>query len=131
MKVLQYWKSEGRVHLELACPVWHSSLTVAQSRSLERVQRVAMAAITSWGTSYTQQLLDMGLERLSVRRQILCLRFARKTATNSRHTDLFTPVVRAYTTRNTVPTYREPLTRTSSYYKSSLPYLTRLLNSNP
>ena len=29
--LVTYWKSEGRVHLELACPVWSSSLTVAQS----------------------------------------------------------------------------------------------------
>ena len=43
--LVEYWKSEGRVHLEMACPVWHSSLTLAQSRSLKRCQRVAMVAI--------------------------------------------------------------------------------------
>ena len=31
--------------LEYAGPVWHSSLTAVQSRSLDRAQRVAMAAI--------------------------------------------------------------------------------------
>ena len=45
-KLTQFWKSEDRVMLEYACPVWHSSLTAAQSRSLDRAQRVAMAAIT-------------------------------------------------------------------------------------
>ena len=43
--LVEYWKTEGRVHLEMACPVWHSSLTLAQARSLERCQRVAMAAM--------------------------------------------------------------------------------------
>ena len=27
--LVEYWKSEGRVHLEMGCPVWHSSLTMA------------------------------------------------------------------------------------------------------
>ena len=44
--LVEYWKSEGRVHFELACPVWHSGLTGAQSQALDRAQRVAMAAIT-------------------------------------------------------------------------------------
>ena len=46
VKLTEFWKSEGRVHLEYACPVWHSSLTAAQSKSLDRAQRVAMAAFT-------------------------------------------------------------------------------------
>jgi hypothetical protein len=33
--LVNFWTSEGRVHLEMGCPVWHSSLTVAQSRALE------------------------------------------------------------------------------------------------
>ena len=44
--LVEYWKSEGRVMLEYGCPVWHSGLTVSQSQSLDRAQRVAMAAIT-------------------------------------------------------------------------------------
>ena len=28
--LVAYWKAEGRVHLELACPVWHSGLTTQQ-----------------------------------------------------------------------------------------------------
>ena len=43
--LVDYWTSEGRVHLEMAAPVWHSGLTLAQRKSLERCQRVAMAAI--------------------------------------------------------------------------------------
>ena len=44
--LVEYWKAEGRVRLEYGCPVWHSSLTIAQSHSLDRAQRAAMAAIT-------------------------------------------------------------------------------------
>ena len=64
--LVEYWKAEGRVRLEYGCPVWHSSLTSAQSHSLDRAQRAAMAAITGrWEPSHTGQLQELGLERLS------------------------------------------------------------------
>ena len=53
--MVAYWKAEGRVHLELACPVWHSGLTLAQSSDLDRAQRMAMAAITNrWEPSHSR-----------------------------------------------------------------------------
>ena len=39
--LVMFWKSKGRVHLEMAAPVWSSGLTVMQRKSLERCQRVA------------------------------------------------------------------------------------------
>ena len=90
--LVTYWKAEGRVHLELACPVWSSSLTAAQSHDLERAQRMAMAAIAGrWEPSHSRQLIDLGLERLAPRRLRLCQVFAQRTAKDSRHMDLFTP----------------------------------------
>ena len=129
--LVHYWKLEGRVHLEMACPVWHSSLTVAQSRSLERSHRVAMAAIEGhWASSLTDQLAELGLERLSARRDSLCARFAVATATKSRHKDIFTPAQ----TNSLRPgkhslKYRQPWARTVAYRKSAVPYMTRILNS--
>ena len=70
------------------------------------------------------QLQDLQLERLSARRVRLCKTFAERTATDSRHMDMFTPV----TSARRLGTYREIYTRTATYYKSALPYLTRLLN---
>ena len=123
--MVDYWKSEGRVMLEYGCPVWHSGLTSAQSHSLDRAQRVAMAAITGrWEPSHTRQLAELGLERLSARRTRICKTFSQRTATNSRHMDMFTPV----TSARRIGTYREIFCRTDTYYKSALPYLTRLLN---
>ena len=129
--LVQYWKSEGRVHLEYGCPVWHSGLTVSQSHSLDRAQRVAMAAITGrWEQSHTRQLDELGLERLSTRRVRLCERFARRTATSSRHMDLFTPVNSLQRRAKHAKKYREISTRTQAYFNSALPYLTRLLNQS-
>ena len=128
-KLVEFWKSEGRVQLEYACPVWHSSLTAAQSSSLDRAQRVAMAAITGrWEPSHTQQLLDLGLDRLGPRRKLISKRFAERTARDSRHTDMFT-AVQTNTRRGAQGNqFVEIKARTATYYNSALPYLTRLLN---
>ena len=128
--LVDYWKSEGRVHLEYGCPVWHSSLTIAQSRSLDRAQRVAMAAITGrWEASHTLQLQNLGLERLSTRRVNICKRFVLSTATDSRHQDLFRPLTSNTRRGKSGTKYHEISARTSFYRKSALPYLTHLLNS--
>ena len=127
--LVEFWKSEGRIHLEANCPVWHSGLTSAQSRALSRAQRVAMAAIAGrWAPSHTFQLQELGLQSLEPRREAICRRFAQRTATDSRHQDLFTPVQNIPRQGNKVM-YRQVKTRTETYYKSALPYLTRLLNT--
>ena len=129
--LVAYWKAEGRVHLELACPVWHSGLTTAQSRDLDRAQRVAMAAITGrWEQSHSRQLQDLGLEQLSARRTKLCATFAERTALDSRHKDIFTPSGAPVRPGKAARTYREPFCRTGAHFNSAVPYLTRLLNGN-
>ena len=128
--LVDFWRSEGRVHLEMAVPVWHSSLTLAQRKSLERCQRVAMAAIVGyWAPSLTAQLSELGLERLEARRKRLVARFAVATATKSRHRDIFTvaQVNRPRRCKRSLY-YREPRARTAAYHMSAVPYMTRLLN---
>ena len=116
---------------KMACPVWHSSLTLAQSRSLERCQRVAMAAMVGhWAPSLTDQLLDLGLERLDARRVQICKRFAHTTTTKSRHKDIFTVAVSNHPRPvKASRKFVEPITRTAGYRKSAVPFLTRLLNN--
>jgi hypothetical protein len=127
--LVAYWKAEGRVHLEMACPVWHPGLTLAQSRDLDRAQRVAMAAITGrWEPSHSRQLLELGLEPLGPRRVKLCRSFAQRTAENSRHQDFFTHTGTRVRRGKQAKTYRETLSRTDTHYRSPLPYMTRLLN---
>ena len=129
--MVDYWKSEGRVHLELACPVWHSGLTIAQSQALDRAQRVAMAAITvRWEPSHTSQLEQLGLERLQPRRVRLCRAFAERTARGSRHTNLFTPTGFRERAGTHTLKYKESLSRTATHYNLAVLYLPRLLNSS-
>ena len=130
--LVKYWVAEGRSALEMCAPVWHSGLTAAQSRALARVQRVAMAAITSvWGASHTEQLRSLALQPLADRRVELCRRFAKRTAEKSRHSDMFQRVENPRPARQAAkkPAYIEKRARTAAYRRSPLPYLTRLLNT--
>ena len=127
--LVAFWKAEGRVHLELACPVWHSGLTVAQAQDLDRAQRVAMAAIAGrWEPSHTRQLTELSLERLGPRRVQICLTFAKRTAQNSIHRDMFVETGSHVRKGKSSKTYREKISRTATHFNSPLPYLTRLLN---
>ena len=129
--LVDFWKSEGRVHLEMAVPVWHSSLTRALRRSLDRCQRVAMAAIVGyWAPSLTEQLSELGLQRLGDRRDKICATFAVATATKSRHRDIFKVAnINHPRAGKRSHKYAEPRARTAFYQKSAVPYLTRILNN--
>ena len=100
--ITNYWKSEGRCHLEFCAPVWSGGITVAQARDLARVQRRAVAAITgSWREDYAAACSRLGIEEdLGSRRLQMCRTFAHKTATNSRHQDLFTQLDNPHQTRS-------------------------------
>ena len=125
----KYWAAEGRIHLEMSSSLWHGALTVAQSRSLEKVQRLALSTITNRTLEYQEQLDLLGLERLDFRRTRLSITFAKTTAAKSRHQDLFKEIENPHKTRLTRKKYVEPRTRTTAYYKSAVPTLTRLLNA--
>jgi hypothetical protein len=92
--ILDLYVKEIRSVLELAVPAWHSGLTVRQTADIERVQRVAVYIILSDFTtgkcefSYDMALVVLDIEPLAVRREKLCLSFAKKTL-KSRHSDMF------------------------------------------
>ena len=128
--ITNYWKTEGRCHLEFCAPVWSSAITVAQARDLLRVQKRAVAAITgSWREDYVTACSRLGIEAdLGVRRHNLCKTFAQRTATNSRHQDLFVRLENPPNTRGGGKIWREPRCKTRRHLQSARPYLTRLLN---
>ena len=128
--ITNYWKAEGRVHLEACAPVWAGGISAGQARRIQRVQRRAVAAITGGSREeYTASCLRLGLEPdLGVRRLRLCRKFAKTTATKSRHQDLFTRVERLHNTRGGGKEWVEPTSRTRRHQMSARPHLTRLLN---
>ena len=126
--IIEYYFKEIRVHLELAVPVWHNSLTVKLSHDIERVQRVAISIISGLSEfNYESMCSLLGIKPLYLRRQELCERFALKTASQDcRHNNLFQLQNSAYNTRS--KNYKEHFCHTTRFYKSALPFLTRTLN---
>ena len=130
--ICDVYVKEIRSLLELAVPAWHSGLTCKQSVDIERVQKVAVQVILSdckTGLSeftYDMAMVILDLEPLKMRRERLCLGFARKTL-KSRHSDMFLSNPSQYKTRGK-SAYYEVACNTKRYYNSPLNYLTRLLN---
>ena len=123
--------SRVRSTLESAAQVFHSGLTKLLSAKIEMVQKKALAIVLANSyTNYESALLSLNIERLDVRREKLCLSFALKCVRSHRHKHMFplNPTTRS-NMRNT-KAYMEPKCNTSRYFKSTIPYLARLLNKN-
>ena len=79
-----------RSKLEYCCVVWHSSLTQDQGTDLERVQKVAVRTILrDPEIDYDLALEKVGLQRLDLRREELCLRFLQKCAKSPKNSHMF------------------------------------------
>jgi len=76
--MLNFYCSMIRPVLEYASPVWHSSLTVAQTKALEYLQKRAMNIMFSGGIDYTTCLIIAGVDTLATRREYLTKRFFRR-----------------------------------------------------
>ena len=76
--------------LEQSCVVWHTSITVEEITDLERVQKVACKIILKDRyDNYEQALNYLNLDKLSKRRDDLCLRFAKKCLKMNKTKDMF------------------------------------------
>ena len=117
--------------VEQSAVVWHSSLTEEEQTDLERVQKVALKIILKEKyQDYNHALRMTGLEKLTMRRQKLCLNFARKCTKNQLTMNMFPVRQRRVNTRHPEK-YQVPFARTDRFKNSAIPYMTRLLNSNP
>ena len=111
--------------LEQSCVVWHHSITDEEKSDLERVQRVACKIILQENyETYEQALEDLNLEPLSTRREILCLRFAKKCAKHEKAKELFPPNL----DQRNRDKYMVQFARTSRLRDSAIPQLQRALN---
>ena len=126
-KIFDVYTKEVRSLLELGVPVWHSGLTKQQSAQIERIQKAALHIILEESyTTYDVACTIFGAEPLEYRREQLCINFAKKDV--KRDATLFTKNTATVNTRTEKPRVREITCRTKRYQKSSLPYLSKLLN---
>ena len=111
---------------ELACPAWNGALTENDSKRLEKLQKIAFKVILGEKfASYDKALKMFKLPKLADRRKTLCTKFAIKTAKFLKYNPWFQKNKK---TRNSKE-YREVYSRTAIYQKSSLFYLSKLLNN--
>ena len=78
--------------------------------------------------TYNEALVTVNLQKLSLRREQLCLKFARKAENNSKHKEWFKPT-RQSNTRQNRNRYCATVARTGRLLRSPIPYLTGLLNA--
>ena len=107
---------------------YHSALTLELSKKLEMQQKRSLAVILGAEyRSYSDALILLNLPRLDNLRESASLKWAIKSQQHPRHSDLF-----KYNTNNTrrKATFIEPFCRTTKYYKSAIPSMTRALNQH-
>ena len=69
-----FYTSVLRPIMEYACPVWHSSLSVAQSDALESIQKRAMCLVCR-SVDYKSACIILGIDDLKSRREQLSIKF--------------------------------------------------------
>ena len=115
--------------LELAVPVWHSSLTQGNISDIERVQKAALHVML--GDSYIcykNALYITSLETLDARRNRLCSKFATKAVKHKKHSRWFKINKKVTITRQQQPKFCQVVSRTERFSKSQISYLTDVLN---
>ena len=89
-QLIDVFVKQIRSVLELAVPVWHSSLTLANKASIRRVEKASLQMILEDSyTSYSAACQETNLLTLEARRVKLCQKFAVKSVKNLQHQKWF------------------------------------------
>ena len=125
------YKTFIRSILEYSAVVWHSSLSQNNISDIERIQKTALKVILKERyTNYDSALKVLNLESLSKRREMLCLRFAKKSLKLQNFKKMFplnNKKLHCMKQRREKKFY-EKHANTERYMKSSIPYMQKLLN---
>ena len=120
-----------RSRAEYLSVVWHSSLTVEQTKKIENIQKTCLKIILGDNyIDYPATLEMCAFEELSVRRQQRCLSFAKKC--------LRTPLTEGMSPENPLndydirqgEKYKVNFAHTVNYRQSAVPFCQRLLNED-
>ena len=115
--------------LEQNCQIWHHAITKEEIHDLERVQKVALKVILQDRYSDYKQALDLlNLDNLVIRREKLCLKFAKKCLNHENTKDMF-PLNKNpdYKIRQKAK-YLVQFASTSRLKDSAIPQMQRALN---
>ena len=128
--LLDVFYKQVRSIAEFGVPVWNSALTGIDIAKLERIQKTALHIILGENyRSYSSALKTLGVKKLSERRKQLCLKFAIKAEKHPKFSKWFKPNKRKTTTRQLQPKYCEVFVKKNRFKKSSICYMTKILNN--
>ena len=125
------YKQYIRTKLEYCSVVFHSSLTVQQSASLERCQAVCLRVILQENyVSHSAALEMTGLDSLADRRKARCLSFSLKCIKDTNNARFFprNPNLDHTLEARKREEFKVNFCRTKQYLNSAIPYCQRLLN---
>ena len=129
--ILDFYFKEIRSLLEMGCQLFHSGLTVNQSRDIENIQKRTLKIILGKVyTNYEEACTLLSCEPLSDRRDTLCLTFVKRAVKNGLHKNIFIPAHTYNKTRSKKVQLKEYTCNTQRYYNSPLVYLTRIYNKS-
>ena len=121
--------------MEYAASVWHPGLKEQQHARLESIQKRCFKIILGNNyINYETALTTLNTTTLFNRRENLLLKFGRNILRSEKHRHLLPPFLYDLHGRNTrggTQLLQPVRCRTTRYQKSTVPYLVRLLNSQP
>ena len=116
--------------MEFGVPVWNGGLTEEDSNKIERVQKVVFKFLLGHKYSAYQSACEhFKVQSLKMRREAICLKFA-KTEYKKEKSLFHKFNVNKNTRYSKKALVEEYNCNTDRFFKSSLPYLARLLNSS-
>ena len=128
--LLRVWVSYLRPICEYAAPLWHSSISVADSDKIERIQKRALRIILGGDyTSYSDALESLNIPSMHQRREKLCLKFANSVLRSPKFSYLLPLRDSDRNLRNNPRNLvKEIKCDTVRYFNSTIPYLAREVN---
>ena len=129
--LLRVWVSYLRPICEYAAPVWHSSISVAESSKIERIQKRAVRIILGGDyNSYSDALESLNIPSMYQRREMLCSKFANNVLSSPKFRYLLPDLRKSGRSLRSANRrkVKEIKCNTTRYYRSAVPYLARLIN---
>ena len=120
-----------RSKLDQSAVVWHSGLTRRDNNDIERVQKAALRVILGEKyISYKNALDVMKMDSLEMRRQNLCLKFAKQCIKNEKLKNMFPKNQNKHRMdKRSGEKFIVNKAFTERYRRSAIPNMQRLLNN--
>ena len=131
-ELLETYCKQIRPIVELAVPYWGTRITKHEAILLERIQKTALHII--YGEKYTvyeEILKTSNLQTLADRREGLITKFAIKTYNNPKFKTWFVnKEIKMVNTRSNQQFLKEVPSRTRRYKNSTIPVITKIINTH-